>query len=126
MQGLRHRSHYIAQLNESLIGKSVTVAGWIEDVRDIGRLVFVVIRDTTGTVQTIARGENVSIAKDIPRQSSVIVSGTLRKVTLEITLSKLAFKTSRFFQGQYILYLSMLRGEWAHLLTNVLILEHWI
>lgn len=79
MQGLRYRSHYIAQLNESLIGKSVTVAGWIEDVRDIGRLVFVVIRDTTGTVQTIARGENVSIAKDIPRQSSVIVSGTLKK-----------------------------------------------
>ena len=79
MQGLKYRSHYIAQLNESFIGKSVTVAGWIEDVRDIGRLVFVVIRDTTGTVQTIARGENVSIAKDIPRQSSVIVSGTLKK-----------------------------------------------
>jgi nondiscriminating aspartyl-tRNA synthetase len=79
MQGLRYRSHYIAQLNESLIGKSVTVAGWIEDVRDIGRLVFVVIRDTTGTIQTIARGEKVRIAKDIPRQSSVIVSGTLKK-----------------------------------------------
>ena len=79
MQGLRYRSHYIAQLNESFIGKSVTVAGWIEDVRDIGRLVFVVIRDTTGTIQTIARGDNVNIAKDIPRQSSVIVSGTLKK-----------------------------------------------
>ena len=79
MQSLRYRSHYITQLNESLIGKSVTVAGWIEDVRDIGRLVFVVIRDTTGTIQTIARGENVNIAKDIPRQSSVIISGTLKK-----------------------------------------------
>jgi nondiscriminating aspartyl-tRNA synthetase len=69
----------MAQLNDSLIGNLVTVAGWIEDVRDIGRLVFVVIRDTTGAVQAIAKGDNVKVAKEIPRQSSVMVSGLLKK-----------------------------------------------
>jgi nondiscriminating aspartyl-tRNA synthetase len=79
MQALRQRSHYISQLNNSLIGKLVTVAGWLEDIRDIGRLVFIVIRDTTGSVQAIARGESVGIAKEISRQSSVTVRGLLRK-----------------------------------------------
>ena len=69
----------MSQLNESLIGNLVIVAGWVEDVRDIGRLVFVVIRDTTGAVQAIAKGDKVKIAKGIPRQSSIIISGLLKK-----------------------------------------------
>jgi nondiscriminating aspartyl-tRNA synthetase len=79
MQALRQRSHYMSQLNNSLIGKLVTVAGWVEDIRDMGRLVFIVIRDTTGSVQAIARGESVGITKEISRQSSVIVKGLLKK-----------------------------------------------
>lgn len=79
MQDLKHRSHYMAQLNKSLIGKLVTVAGWVEDIRDIGRLVFIVIRDTTGSVQAIARGESVRLAKEISRQSSVMVRGLLKE-----------------------------------------------
>jgi aspartyl-tRNA synthetase len=69
----------MAQLNKSLIGKLVTVAGWVEDIRDIGRLVFIVIRDTTGSVQAIARGESVRLAKEISRQSSVMVRGLLKE-----------------------------------------------
>ncbi|HSN96056.1 MAG TPA: OB-fold nucleic acid binding domain-containing protein, partial [Nitrososphaeraceae archaeon] len=79
MQDLKHRSHYMVQLNKSLIGKLVTVAGWVEDIRDIGRLVFIVIRDTTGSVQAIARGESVRLAKEISRQSSVMVRGLLKE-----------------------------------------------
>jgi len=79
MQTLRQRSHYMSQLNKSLIGKLVTVAGWVEDIRDIGRLVFIVIRDTTGSVQAIARGESIGLAKEISRQSSVMVRGLLKE-----------------------------------------------
>ena len=43
MQGLMYRSHYIAQLNESFIGKSSSSAESM--LRDIGRLVFVVNQD---------------------------------------------------------------------------------
>jgi nondiscriminating aspartyl-tRNA synthetase len=79
MQALRQRSHYMSQLNKSLIGRLVIVAGWVEDIRDIGRLVFIVMRDTTGSAQAIARGESVGIAKELSRQSSVVVRGVLQE-----------------------------------------------
>jgi nondiscriminating aspartyl-tRNA synthetase len=69
----------MSQLNNSLIGNLVTVAGWVEDIRDMGRLVFIVIRDNTGSVQAIARGESVGIAKQLSRQSSVVVKGLLKE-----------------------------------------------
>ena len=98
MQDLKHRSHYIDQLNESLIGNLVTVSGWIEDIRDIGRLVFVVIRDSTGAIQALARDNNAKVAKEIPRQSSVTISGLLKKSNardfpFEITIQDLSVYT---------------------------------
>lgn len=79
MQAIRQRSHYMSQLDKSLIGKLVTVAGWVEDIRDIGRLAFIVVRDTTGSAQAIAKGESVGIAKELSRQSSVVVRGILKE-----------------------------------------------
>jgi nondiscriminating aspartyl-tRNA synthetase len=98
MQDLKHRSHYIDQLNETLIGNLVTVSGWIEDIRDIGRLVFVVIRDSTGAIQALARDNNAKVAKEIPRQSSVTISGLLKKSNardfpFEITIQDLSVYT---------------------------------
>jgi nondiscriminating aspartyl-tRNA synthetase len=74
-----HRSHFAAQINETLLGQKVRVGGWIEDTRDIGKLAFVVIRDITGSVQGIATGDNLQLIKNIPRQSAVIVSGLVQK-----------------------------------------------
>ena len=79
MSDCKQRSHYISQLEESLTGQRVSVAGWVEDVRDIGRLIFVTVRDTTGAIQAVARGPQLSIIKEIPRQSSVVVEGSIRK-----------------------------------------------
>jgi aspartyl-tRNA synthetase len=57
----------------------VRVGGWIEDVRDIGKLAFVTIRDVTGACQIIVTGENVQLAIQTPRQSAVIVAGAVQK-----------------------------------------------
>ncbi len=74
-----HRTHYARQLAEDLIGKQVRIGGWIEDVRDIGKIAFVTIRDVTGACQAIATADNVQIAVQTPRQSAVIVAGTVQK-----------------------------------------------
>jgi nondiscriminating aspartyl-tRNA synthetase len=74
-----HRTHYARQLTEDLIGKKVRIGGWIEDVRDIGKIAFVTIRDMTGACQAIAAGDNVQTAVQTPRQSAVIVAGTVQK-----------------------------------------------
>lgn len=74
-----HRTHYARQLGEDLIGKQVRIGGWIEDVRDIGKLAFVTVRDATGACQAIVTGDNVQAAVQAPRQSAVIVAGTVQK-----------------------------------------------
>lgn len=73
------RSHFANELNEGLVGECVSIAGWIEDIRDIGKLAFVLIRDVTGVVQTVVTGENLASIKDIPRQSTVIAYGVVTK-----------------------------------------------
>jgi nondiscriminating aspartyl-tRNA synthetase len=74
-----HRTHYTRELQESLVGTHVRIGGWIEDVRDIGKLAFVTIRDVTGSCQAIVTGENVKAAVQSPRQSAVIVAGIVQK-----------------------------------------------
>ena len=73
------RDHYTSELGESLIGSVVKVAGWIEDVRDIGKLAFVILRDNTGTCQGVAQGDIARSLVNTPRQSVVTAQGTVQK-----------------------------------------------
>lgn len=79
MTDIIHRSHFANQLNEKLVGQSVRIGGWIEDTRDIGRLAFLIVRDVTGTAQAIVTGDkNLQMLKNTPRQSVVIISGSVQ------------------------------------------------
>ncbi len=73
------RTHYARQLGEKLIGQQVRVGGWIEDVRDIGKLAFVTVRDATGACQLVVTGENLQVSVQAPRQSAVVVAGVVQK-----------------------------------------------
>ena len=73
------RSHYASQLDESLVGTFVRIGGWIEDVRDIGKLAFVTVRDVTGACQLVVTGESVQVAVQTPRQSAIVVAGVVQK-----------------------------------------------
>jgi nondiscriminating aspartyl-tRNA synthetase len=73
------RTHYARQIDDTLIGQQVRVAGWIEDIRDIGRLAFVTIRDITGVCQLIVTGGNLQSALEASRQSAVIVTGIVQE-----------------------------------------------
>ncbi|HKU49826.1 MAG TPA: aspartate--tRNA(Asn) ligase, partial [Nitrososphaera sp.] len=73
------RTHYAGDLGEELIGQIVRIGGWVEDVRDIGKLAFVTVRDASGACQLIVTGDNVQLAIQTPRQSSVIVTGAVQK-----------------------------------------------
>ena len=73
------RTHFAKQLNEDIIGQKVNVAGWIEDIRDIGKIIFLVIRDITGPIQVIVNPKKFPRIKEIPRQSSIIISGEIQE-----------------------------------------------
>ncbi|MET0497578.1 MAG: aspartate--tRNA ligase [Steroidobacteraceae bacterium] len=47
------RSHYCGQVNESLTGKEVSVAGWVHRRRDHGGVIFVDLRDREGLLQIV-------------------------------------------------------------------------
>jgi aspartyl-tRNA synthetase len=73
-----HRTHYTDQVQERLIGQVVSIAGWIEDIRDIGKVAFLTIRDVRGAAQVVLSANTLSAVKDKPRQSAVIVSGVVQ------------------------------------------------
>jgi nondiscriminating aspartyl-tRNA synthetase len=72
------RTHFSKELKYLKIGSEIRVAGWIEDFRDIGKLGFLTIRDVTGAVQAVLYGDNLVKAKNIPRQSSILIVGTIQ------------------------------------------------
>jgi aspartyl-tRNA synthetase len=62
-------------------GKDYVIAGWVDAVRVHGRLVFVIVRDRTGSIQVVAK-KNISeeawkAARELSPESVVVVLGTL-------------------------------------------------
>ncbi|MBK9165569.1 MAG: asparagine--tRNA ligase [Acidobacteria bacterium] len=73
---------YIEQL-ENHIGETVTLKGWLYNTRSSGKLVFLQLRDGTGTVQCVVfKGNNEDVfeaAKALGQESSIIVTGTVKE-----------------------------------------------
>ena len=72
----KYRDHYINELN-SEVGKEVRVAGFVENIRDHGGVIFVDVRDFTGVIQVVSNDD--SIFEGITRESSITILGTIRE-----------------------------------------------
>lgn len=78
------RTHYAGELKETEIGKIVRIAGWVEDLRLLGSLLFLTVRDVTGKAQVVFSRKGTenglfSRAKNVPRQSSIVVGGLVQE-----------------------------------------------
>ncbi len=74
------RTHYIENLDPSMEGKKVIVGGWVEDIRELGKLTFLTLRDVTGVAQIVLVGdEALKQIKGLTRQSVIKVTGTIQK-----------------------------------------------
>ncbi len=51
--GDNKRSHYCGKLDNALVGKEVSLCGWVHRRRDLGKLIFVQMRDVSGAVQVV-------------------------------------------------------------------------
>ncbi|MBP3419731.1 MAG: aspartate--tRNA ligase [Marinifilaceae bacterium] len=76
-----YRTHTCGELRASDIGKSVTLSGWVQKVRDLGAMTFVDLRDRYGITQIViaenATAELKAQAERLGREFVVQVTGTV-------------------------------------------------
>jgi len=79
------RTHYSTEVEPELDEQEVTVFGWVEEIRDLGGIRFIVLRDKGGIVQvTIPRNiaNNIVVAKadSLQKQYVIGVRGVVKKM----------------------------------------------
>ena len=73
------KTHDISELNEQWIGKEVVLGGWIEDLRKLGKMTFITLRDVSGISQIIVKGELHENLEELNRQSVLCVKGIVQE-----------------------------------------------
>jgi len=73
------KTHDISEITSDLIGKEVVLGGWIEDLRKLGKMTFITLRDVSGISQIIVKGDLNDQLGEINRQSVVSVKGIVQE-----------------------------------------------
>ena len=75
------RTHNCGQLRLADAGQTVTIVGWLENVREVGaNFAFCVLRDYYGTTQVVIENEEMMKAiKPINKESTISVTGVVRE-----------------------------------------------
>ena len=76
------RSHYCGDVNETLEGKIVTVAGWMHRRRDHGGVIFIDLRDREGLVQVVCNpedAESFAAAEGVRSEYVLQIAGVVRR-----------------------------------------------
>ena len=87
MQGL-HRSHRCTEVNNTMIGNTVTVMGWVQKSRNKGGIIFVDLRDRSGILQVIFEEANCGEESFVPSLS----------LQLPVRLQSVAAQSMRILQ----------------------------
>ena len=72
------RTHEAGTLRADHAGEDVVLAGWVARRRDHGGVVFIDLRDASGIVQVVWRGEEGAGAHEVRAEFCVLVTGTVR------------------------------------------------
>lgn len=84
----QYRTVTCGELREENIGQEVRIAGWVENIRDHGGVMFLDIRDQYGVLQVVVH--NDELLKGINKECTVTLSGKVVKRDEETINSKIA------------------------------------
>jgi len=81
------RTHYSADVKPEMDGEEITLFGWVQEVRDLGALRFVILQDREGTIQVTilkkkAASEVLSKAETLQKRYSIGVKGAVKKTNM--------------------------------------------
>lgn len=81
------RTHYSSEIKPELDGKEIIIFGWVKEIRDLGGIRFLILRDREGSVQVTIPRKKVS--KELQEKSdalqtqySIGVKGVVKKTTM--------------------------------------------
>ncbi|MAH07610.1 aspartate--tRNA ligase [Candidatus Pacearchaeota archaeon] len=71
------RTHNIGEVNEKLVGKKVKLCGWVDSIREHGKVIFLDVRDRYSKIQAVIVKSNgdFGLAKGLTKESCVLVEG---------------------------------------------------
>ena len=76
------RTHTCGELTIEQVGKSATLCGWVDSIRDFGGVTFVDLRDRYGRTQVVfnpnSAPEVLTLANSLRNEFVIKVSGTIR------------------------------------------------
>ena len=78
---MQSRTHTCGELRMEHVGQTVTLAGFLENVREVGQnLAFAVLRDFYGTTQVVIENEAMmAVIKPLNKESTIQVTGVVRE-----------------------------------------------
>jgi len=81
------RSHFSSDVTPKLNGKQVSLLGWVQEIRDLGGIRFIILQDRTGTIQiTIPKkrvnDEVLSKSDVVQKRYSISVIGTVKETKM--------------------------------------------
>ncbi len=82
-----YRTLFCNDIRDTHIGNTVSLAGWVDVVRDHGGVLFVDLRDYTGITQVVVHDEQ--LLKNVTRETVITVTGTVRKRDEETVNNKI-------------------------------------
>jgi len=70
-----YRDRTLDNIHEGDVGKSLKIAGWVENIRDHGGVSFIDLRDMFGVMQVVMR--NTSLLEGISKEDCISVEGVI-------------------------------------------------
>ena len=73
----RYRTHNCGELNLNMVGQEVTLAGWVQKIRNLGKMQFVDLRDEFGITQIVIsdKEELMETVANITTECTICVKG---------------------------------------------------
>src|ERR1700690_2713238 len=81
------RTHYTSKITPEIDGQEVTLFGWVQDIRDLGGIRFIILQDREGTIQLTIPKKRIApevLAKSdlLQKRFSLGVKGNVKKTNM--------------------------------------------
>jgi len=81
------RTHYTSDVTPEIDGKEVTLFGWVQEIRDLGGIRFIILQDREGTIQVTipkrtAPPEVLRKSDLLQKRFSLAVRGTVKETSM--------------------------------------------